>query len=276
MKFVMIVKSTEKSEAAVMADEQMLAEVGRYNEELIKAGVMLGGEGLRPSSKGSRVRIAGKKLAVVDGPFAEAKELVGGFWLIQAGSREEAIQWARRVPAPCGEIELRPLYDASDFGGEPGDPPPPVPRQPGTRRYMLLLKASAMTEAGPPGDPDVLAKMDVLLGEMVSQGVMLSGEGLKPSSKSARLRVDGGQRTVIDGPFTETKELIAGYLILQTRSKEEAEAWARRWLEIHVSAQPDPHGEIEVRLLAELDDYATDAAEKPEGWRAQEKAFRDR
>jgi hypothetical protein len=279
MRFLMIVKSTERSEAGIMPDEKMLSEMGRYNEEIIKAGVMLGGEGLHASSRGARVRISGKKSTVVDGPFAEAKELVGGFWLIQAPSKAEAVEWARRVPGPVGEIEVRPLYEASDFSPEPvepADPPPPTPRKPGTRRYVLLLKADAVSEAGPPADPAVFAKMDGLMGEMAQGGVMLGGEGLKPSAQSARVKLEGEKRTVIDGPFTESKELIAGYMIVQTATREEALEWARRWLEIHVETVPDHQGEIEVRLLAELEDYAVDPAEQRGGWREQEQRFRDK
>jgi hypothetical protein len=279
MRFLMIVKSNERSEAGIMPDEKALAEMGRFNAEIIQAGVLLGGEGLHASAKGARVRISGPKTSVVDGPFAEAKELVGGFWLIQAASKAEAVEWARRAPIPMGEIEIRPLYEASDFSAapiEPSDPPPPTPRKPGTRRYMLLLKADQVSEAGPPANPEVFAKMDALMDEMIQGGVYLSGEGLKPSSRSARVKVDGARRTVIDGPFAESKELIAGYMIVQTQTRDEALEWARRWLEVHVAGVPDQAGEIEVRLVAEVDDYAGDPAEKPDGWRDQEKKFRER
>ncbi|HSJ16253.1 MAG TPA: YciI family protein [Longimicrobiales bacterium] len=113
---MMIVRSDEQMEAGVLPTEQELAEMGRYNEELVKAGVMLAGEGLQPSSKGARVRFSGGKPTVTDGPFAETKELIAGFWIIQVNSREEAIEWARRVPFREGEIELRQVFEADDFG----------------------------------------------------------------------------------------------------------------------------------------------------------------
>jgi hypothetical protein len=100
MRFMIMVKATKESEAGVMPDEKLLAEMGKYNEELAKAGVLLAGEGLQPSSKGARVRLSGDKRTVIDGPFAETKELVAGFWIIQVRSREEAIEWVKRVPNP--------------------------------------------------------------------------------------------------------------------------------------------------------------------------------
>ena len=122
MRFMVIVKATQDSEAGVMPGEQLLADMGKFNEELVKAGVMLAGEGLQPSSKGARVRFSGNKRTVIDGPFAETKELVAGFWLWQVKSKEEAIEWAKRCPSPhpgqeC-ELEIRQVFEAEDFGAE--------------------------------------------------------------------------------------------------------------------------------------------------------------
>jgi hypothetical protein len=121
MRFMVLVKATTHSEAGVMPSEEMLAAMGKYNEELVKAGVMLAGEGLHPSSKGARVRFSGDQRTVTDGPFAETKELVAGFWLIQVKSREEAIEWVKRCPNPMpgeSEIEIRQVFEAEDFGDE--------------------------------------------------------------------------------------------------------------------------------------------------------------
>jgi hypothetical protein len=121
MRFMVMVKATEDSEAGIMPSEQLLTEMGKFNEELVKAGVMLAGEGLHPSSKGARVRFSGDNRTVIDGPFAETKELVAGFWLIQAKSREEAIEWIKRAPNPHegeSEIEIRQVFEAEDFGEE--------------------------------------------------------------------------------------------------------------------------------------------------------------
>jgi hypothetical protein len=121
MKFIILVKATKDSEAGVMPSEKLLSEMGKFNEELVKAGVMLAGEGLHPSSKGARVRFSGVKRSVVDGPFAETKELVAGFWIWQVKSKEEAIEWVKRCPNPMpgeSEIEIRQVFEAEDFGAE--------------------------------------------------------------------------------------------------------------------------------------------------------------
>ena len=117
MRFMVLVKATKDSEAGVMPSQELLAAMGKYNEELVKAGVMLAGEGLQPSSKGARVRFSGSKRTVIDGPFAETKELVAGFWLWQVKSKEEAIEWLKRAPFDGGtEIELRLVFEMEDFG----------------------------------------------------------------------------------------------------------------------------------------------------------------
>ncbi|MEO8359083.1 MAG: YciI family protein [Vicinamibacteria bacterium] len=121
MRFMILVKATADSENSVMPSEQMLAEMGKYNEELVRAGIMLAGEGLHPSSKGARVRFSGAKRTVIDGPFSETKELVAGFWLWQVKSKEEAIEWVKRCPNPMltdSEIEIRQVFEADDFGPE--------------------------------------------------------------------------------------------------------------------------------------------------------------
>lgn len=122
MRFMMMVKATPETEAGVMPGEELLAAMGDFNEEMVKAGVMLAGEGLHPSSRGARVRFSGGTRTVTDGPFAETKELIAGFWLIQVDSLQEAIQWALRCPHPTppgeGEIEIRQVFEAEDFGAE--------------------------------------------------------------------------------------------------------------------------------------------------------------
>ena len=121
MRFMVIVKATKESEAGVMPSTQLLAEMGKYNEELVKAGIMLAGEGLQPSSKGARVRFSGNQRTVIDGPFTETKELMAGYWLWQCKSKEEAIEWVKRCPNPMpgeSEIEIRQVFEADDFGAE--------------------------------------------------------------------------------------------------------------------------------------------------------------
>lgn len=127
MRVMVIIKANEVSEAGVLPGQKMLAEMGAFNEELVKAGVMLAGEGLHPSRKGKRVRFSGTQRTVIDGPFAETKELIAGFWLWQVRSMEEAVEWVKRIPAPnegdpgfgeVSDIEIRPVFEMSDFGAE--------------------------------------------------------------------------------------------------------------------------------------------------------------
>ncbi len=121
MRFMILIKANKDSEAGVMPSEELLTEMTKFNEELVKNGIMLAGEGLHPSSKGARVKFSGDKRTVIDGPFAEAKELIAGFWIWQVRSKEEAIEWTKRIPNPTGEeseVEIRQVGDAEDFGPE--------------------------------------------------------------------------------------------------------------------------------------------------------------
>ncbi len=119
MRFMILLKADETTEAGVLPSEEVLTAMGKYNEELVKAGVLLAGEGLQPSSKGARVHFSGEEQTVVDGPFTETKELIAGFWLLQVTSKEEAIEWVKRVPLGQGaEIEIRQVFEAEDFGPE--------------------------------------------------------------------------------------------------------------------------------------------------------------
>ncbi len=121
MRVIVMVKATKESEAGVMPEQELLAAMGKFNEELVKAGIMLAGEGLRPSSKGKRVRFSGTKRTVIDGPFTETKELVAGFWIWQVRSMEEAVEWVKRCPNPHvgdSEMEIRQIFEAEDFGVE--------------------------------------------------------------------------------------------------------------------------------------------------------------
>lgn len=121
MRFMIIIKATKDSEAGVMPSQQLLSEMGTFNEALVQAGVMLAGDGLHPSTKGARVRFSGTRRTVIDGPFAETKELIAGYWLWQCGSKEEAIEWVKRCPNPMpgeSEIEIRQVFEAEDFGAE--------------------------------------------------------------------------------------------------------------------------------------------------------------
>jgi len=295
MRFMMIVKSNAKSEAGILPDEELLSAMGKYNDDLGEAGVLRAAEGLQASSKGTRVRIAGNKITVTDGPFTEAKELIAGFWVIETKSRQEAIDWAKRVPGSEGEIELRQILELSDIPVDPKEAPdgwraqeqrfrdaadvkassPAAPaRQPGTTRFMIIHKANATSEAGTLPDEKNFAEMGALLKEQVQAGALLAAEGLYPSSKGARVRAEGSARMVIDGPFAETKELVAGFSIIQVESREEAIAFARRCAKVCPADVTE--GEIEVRQVFEICDFPVDPAEKKDGWRQKEQEFRER
>jgi hypothetical protein len=297
MRFMMMIKSDAPSEAGVMPSEELLTAMGKFNEEMVGAGVMKAGEGLQPSAKGARVRYQKGKLSVTDGPFPDANQLIAGYWLIQAKSRAEAIGWAKKVPGGDGEIEIRSLYELEDIPVDPSEQPggwrdqeaalrsadgeaggaeiKSPGRKPGTTRYLLMIRADKETESGLPPSPEMLAAMGALMDEATATGALLGGEGLKPSADGARIRRRGGKTTVVDGPFAETKELIAGYTMLQVATKEEAIAFAKRWLPIHAQGGADDC-EIEIRPLFELTDFPVDANEKPDGWRNKEAELRTR
>ena len=143
-------------------------------------------------------------------------------------------------------------------------------------RFMILVKANKDSEAGMKPDEEMLAVMAAFHEEMQKAGVLVDGNGLHPSAKGFRISTKGGRQVVTDGPFTESKELIAGYCIVQTASKAEAIDWAQRWLELHAKATELETAEIDVRLVSELEDFPVDPSEKPDGWRQQEQSFRER
>ena len=197
MRFMMLVKATKDFEAGVWPDEKLLSEMAKWTEDLVKAGARLDVR-LQPSSQGVRVRYANAKFTLTDGPFAELKELIAGFCVIEAKSTHEAIEWTKRVPFEEGEIEVRPLYELFDFPVAAAEKPDgwrkqeeqlhaaPPARKPGTIRYMAVLKADKATEAGVLPDEKSLETMGAFMEEGVKAGVILSGEGLQPSSKGAR------------------------------------------------------------------------------------------
>jgi hypothetical protein len=265
MRYMLLVKSTKNYEAGIWPDEKLEAELAKWTEELVKAGARLDGGRLQPSSQGTRVHYGKGKFTMTDGPFAETKELIAGFCMIEAKSLEEAIAWAKRIPFQDGEVEVRPLFELTDFPIDPAEQPEgwrgkeeqmraaPLARRPGTIRYMGILKADQDTEAGVMPEEKFLAAMGAFMDEGVKAGVFLSGEGLKPSSKSARIRYSGKNRTVTDGPFAETKELIAGYAILQFTSKAEALEWTKRFVQVDAPGRLGAESECELRPFVEFD-----------------------
>jgi hypothetical protein len=272
MRFMMLVKATKDFEAGAMPDETLLSEMANWTEELVKAGARLDTGRLQPSSQGARVHYANGKFMVTDGPFAESKELIAGFCLIDVKSREEAIEWAKRVPFQEGEIELRPLYELFDFPVDAAEKPDgwrekeeqlraaPPARKPGTIRYLGIVKADKDTEAGVLPDQKGLATMGAFMEEGAKAGVFISGEGLQPSSKGARVRFSGSKRLVTDGPFAETKELVAGYAILQFTSKAEAIEWTKRFVQVDAPLRLGGESECEIRPFFEFENFGPSEA----------------
>ena len=268
MRYMLLVKATRDYEAGALPDEKTLSGMLKFNEDLIKAGAWIDAARLHPSSKGTRVHYANGKFRITDGPFAETKELIAGFCMIQAKSMEEAIDWAKRIPFHEGEVEIRPLFELDDFPVDPAEQPegwrekeqqlrdaPPPARKPGTIRYMGMLKADPDTEAGKLPDQELLAAMGAFIEEGAKAGILLSGEGLQPSSKSARVQYSGNKRTVIDGPFAETKEMVAGYAILQFASKEEAIEWTKRFVQVDAPGRYGGQCQCELRQIFEPEEH---------------------
>ncbi len=273
MRFMLMVKASKDFEAGVLPNEEMLSEMAKHTEELVKAGALLACERLQPSVKGTRVHYVNGTFSVIDGPFAETKEVVAGFCVIQAKSRDEAIAWAKRIPFQDGEVEIRPLFELHDFPVDPAEKPDgwrekeeqfratsPPARKPGTIRYVGFVKADSNTEAGVLPDEKLLADMGAFMEEGVKAGVYLSGDGLQPSSTGARVQYSGSQRMVTDGPFAETKELIAGYAVLQFTSRKEAIEWTKRFVQVDAPGRFGARSECEIREIFEFEEFGPSAA----------------
>ncbi|MCI0357957.1 MAG: YciI family protein [Planctomycetaceae bacterium] len=263
-RYMLLVKATPEFEAGTFPDEAFNAEAAKYLDELAKAGALVACDRLQPSSHGKRIHYKEGKFTVTDGPFAETKELVAGYCLIRAASLEEAVAWAKRMPFQAGDVDVRPLFELADFPVDPAEQAggwrdkeaemqaaPPPARKPGTTRYLGMLKADRDTEAGVMPDEKLLAAMGAFIEEGAKSGIFLSGEGLQPSSQGARVRFSGSQRMVTDGPFAETKELVAGYAVLQFASPEQAIEWTKRFVQVDAPGRLGAESECEIRPFAE-------------------------
>lgn len=255
MQFMILRKSDASTEAGELPGQALLAAMGAYNDELAKAGMLLGGEGLQPSSKGARIRFSGGKPTVIDGPFTEAKELIAGFTMVEAASRQDVIEWLKRWPQEDAggnsSLEIREGGCPGGLRGVAGEGAPALPE--GFRRFMILLKANDRAEAGAVPDNQWLGRMAQHNDEAVKAGVLLMGEGLKPSASASRLKFTRGKPSVMDGPFTEAKELLAGFWIIQARSLQAAVDWA---LGYPFPFSETEEVEVEIRLLYEAADFA--------------------
>jgi len=235
MRFISMHSSNASMEAGEPPSAEVMAGMGPLMGEMIQAGVLVAGEGLRPTSHGVRLSFSNGKRTITKGPFVGSNELIDRYLIVRVHSIDEAIEWATRFASGVGdsEIDVRPVTEAWDIGL--------MPRPAGetTTRYMILHKSDARSEAGRPA-PVSLSALDA--------NVLLSTEALQPSAKGVRLKFSGGQRRIIDGPFTESKELIAGFSIMNAQSMDEVIEWASRFAALIGDVQ------IEIRPLYEPSD----------------------
>ena len=228
MKFMMMHKTNPYYEAGGLPSMELIGKVGRMVGDMVQSGKLLAADGLRSSAEGVRLKFAGGKRTVLPGPFIGGNELIASFTVLRVGSLDEAVEWASRVAVVVGdgEVDIRPATEPWDIGL--GKKPAEVT----TRRYIAMRKASPDFEAGTRRAPAQTASMDELIREMTQAGVLLSVGSLAPSSGAARLRNFGGKKTVVDGPFAESKELIGGFVVLELGSRAEAIDWAGRYADV--------------------------------------------
>jgi len=226
MQFVIMHKTNANWEAGAIPSAELIARVGKLLAKLADAGVLIDAEGLRASSQGVRLRFSGGVRTVINGPFAGDNELPAGFSIVRARSLEEAIEWATRQANVLGdvEIDIRPVTEAWDIGMQP------KPEDVTTRRYMVLRKATAATEAAVAPSPAERAGLERLFDETTRTGVHLISHTLRPSARGRRYKNTHDGISVMDGPFTESKELIAGYVVVSAESLEDADGWARAYI----------------------------------------------
>jgi hypothetical protein len=238
MKFIVINKTNAHYEAGGKPPMELVRAVGGMVGEVVRAGKLVAADGLRASSQGVRLHFANGTRTITPGPFVGDNELIAGFAGMKVRSLDEAIEWATKFAGAFGEdleIDVRPATEPWDIGL--GEKPAGLT----THRYYAMHKATAKSEAGtPPTDAQVRA-VTALLAQMTSAGVLLSTAGLKPSGTGARVRNFGGRKTLLDGPFAESKELVGGFLILELGSRKEAVEWAQRYV--------DALGEVELDVL---------------------------
>lgn len=225
MRIMSVHRTQPRWEAGELPSHELVKQMGELLGEMGKAGVLLDAGGLRPSSLGVRLNFRGGKRTVTPGPFTPGNELPAGFAALNVTSLDEAVAWATELAGVVGDVEvdIRPFTESWDLGFGP------KPAGLSTTRYMAVHKATPDSEAGVPLTAQQREKMAALLGRMRAAGVLLAAEGFQPSSAGKRLSFVGGNRTVVDGPFAESKELIAGYVLFDVPSLTEAVEWATRF-----------------------------------------------
>ena len=228
MRYIIMHKTNPHWESGAIPSKELIARVGALIGEMAKSRVFVAGEGLRASSEGVRLRFSGGARTITKGPFRGENELPAGFAILRTGSLDEAVEWATRQAATLGDVEMdiRPINEPWDVGicEAPSDLT--------KRRWMVLRKATAATESGESPSASQRATMSRLVDESTRSGVHVASESLRPSARGRRYKNSAAGRRVIDGPFTETKELIAGYCIVNAESLEEACRWAEKYIDV--------------------------------------------
>ena len=291
MRFFVGVKADAGSESGAMPSPGLIRAMTEFNEELVAAGVMIDGDGLQPSSEGFKILTTNGESTIVDGPFAETKEMIAGYWVIQAKSLDEAIAWAKRAPMDFdgepAQLEIRPIFEVDDFpvsedesgwreneqklreewqADSSGSGQGSLTPTPGKLVYMGLVHATADSEAGVLPTETELAKMGALMDESAEAGILLGGEGLRPSSEGVKINFANGERTVVDGPFAETKELIGGYAIMQFDTEEQAREWNLRF------AQASGQECVEIRKVYRTEDFTEELRDEvPDVFEAEDR-----
>ena len=246
MRYIWMHKADTETEAGVPPSPELIAKMGTLMAEMAKSGVLLAGEGLQPSSMSVRLRFSRAERTVTQGPLEGSNELLAGFAVVRMKSMDEAIEWASRFGRAIGdgEIDIGQIKEPWDLGLRPKPPG-------NTTRFMIMQKVYPGTETNSTVTSRGMKQFSKWTGEMEEAGVLLSSERLQPSSKGARLKFSGGKSKVIDGPFTEAKELIGGYCIAQVNSKEEAIEWASRFAELLGSSRAEGFVELDIMPLYE-------------------------
>ena len=235
MRFIIMHKTNAQWEAGAAPSQALIVRVGKLIGELNKANVLLGAEGLRSSSQGVRLKFSGGRRTIINGPFTGEHELPSGFSILRLESIDQAIDWASRQAQPLGdvEIDIRPVTEPWDIGLVPK--PEPLP----TKRFMILRKATPASETDVPLSPDRQATMGQLIDEAERTGVHVASATLRPSARGRRYKNSHDGVSITDGPFTESKELIAGYVMVAAESLEEAERWALQYIDVVAADEVD-------------------------------------
>ncbi|AWG45870.1 MULTISPECIES: YciI family protein [unclassified Massilia] len=251
MQFMVMRRSDEATEAGRLPATAVFEDMDRYHARLDEAGGVGLALGLHPSSRAVRLKLWPGGESITDGPFAEAKELIAGFTVFEAASKDEAIALLQRWPASDAEATGEAVLELRETGC-PGGCAQVAPAAAGEdRRYVILLRADAGTEADRIPPQAMLDALNAFNAAQAAQGRLLAGDGLKASSRGARIHLKGGQASVIDGPFAEAKELIAGFWMIRAASMSDAVAWART-----LPYPTGPYVEVEIREAMTMDDLA--------------------